>query len=155
MLKRIFDQFADAFAKPDSGEVDAAERTEAIRRATAILMMDVALADRVFDDRELERVLKLTATHFGIDLEEAADLIEVAEQEAEELVSIYEFTRLLHKHLSSDEKASIVAMLWQIAYADGQLDKYEDALILKISDLLYVNRARVMRLKHDAGEAAG
>ncbi|NCF14777.1 MAG: hypothetical protein GWP62_05660 [Gammaproteobacteria bacterium] len=26
----------------------------------------------------------------------------------------------------------------------------EDALILKISDLLYVSRARVMRLKHDA-----
>jgi uncharacterized tellurite resistance protein B-like protein len=46
-------------------------------------------------------------------------------------------------------------MLWQIAYADSKLDKYENALVLKISDLLYVSRPRVMRLKHDAGQAAG
>ena len=44
--------------------------------------------------------------------------------------------------------------MWQIAYADGELDKYEDSLVLKISDLLYVNRAKVMRLKHDAQLAA-
>jgi uncharacterized tellurite resistance protein B-like protein len=46
-------------------------------------------------------------------------------------------------------------MLWQVAYADGQLDKYEDSLVLKISDLLYVSRGRVMRLKHDAQQGAG
>jgi uncharacterized tellurite resistance protein B-like protein len=45
-------------------------------------------------------------------------------------------------------------MLWQVAYADGALDKYEDSLILKISDLLHVSRARVMRLKHDAQTAS-
>jgi len=48
-----------------------------------------------------------------------------------------------------------VALLWQIAYADGRLDKYEDALVGKIADLLYVSRGRVMRLKHDADPAAG
>ena len=52
------------------------------------------------------------------------------------------------------DKARIVSLLWQIAYADGRLDKYEDSLVLKISDLLYVSRARVMRLKHDAELAA-
>jgi uncharacterized tellurite resistance protein B-like protein len=41
-------------------------------------------------------------------------------------------------------------LLWQIAYADGRLDKYEDSLVLKISDLLHVSRGLVMRLKHDA-----
>ena len=53
-------------------------------------------------------------------------------------------------NLDENEKARIVSLLWQVAYADGQLDKYEDALVLKISDLLYVSRGRVMRLKHDA-----
>jgi uncharacterized tellurite resistance protein B-like protein len=41
-------------------------------------------------------------------------------------------------------------MLWRVAYADGRLDKFEDSLVLKISDLLYVSRGLVMRLKHDA-----
>ena len=55
---------------------------------------------------------------------------------------------------SMGEKATIVEMLWRVAYADGRLDKYENSLVLKISDLLYVNRARVMRLKHDAALSA-
>jgi uncharacterized tellurite resistance protein B-like protein len=74
----------------------------------------------------------------------------MARSEAEELVSLHEFTQLLHGHLTEEEKAAIVGMLWQIAYADGKLDKYENSLVLKISDLLYVSRGRVMRLKHDA-----
>ena len=65
------------------------------------------------------------------------------------------YGQLLHDYLTEDEKAQIVSLLWQIAYADGRLDKYEDSLVLKISDLLYVSRGRVMRLKHDAELAAG
>ena len=71
------------------------------------------------------------------------------------MVSLYEFTQILHKHLNEAEKARIISMLWQVAYADGQLDKYEDSLVLKISDLLYVSRGRVMRLKHDAQQGTG
>jgi uncharacterized tellurite resistance protein B-like protein len=41
-------------------------------------------------------------------------------------------------------------MLWHVAYCDQHLDKYEDALILKIGDLLHVGRGTVMRLKSDA-----
>ena len=67
---------------------------------------------------------------------------------------MHEFTQLLHENLSENEKARIIALLWKIAYADGRLDKYEDSLVLKISDLLYVSRGRVMRLKHDAEQAA-
>ena len=46
-------------------------------------------------------------------------------------------------------------MLCEIAYADGEFDKYENSLVLKISDLLYVSRGRVMRLKHDAATETG
>ena len=67
---------------------------------------------------------------------------------------MHEFTRLLHRHLDEQEKARIIGLLWKVAYADGRLDKYEDSLVLKISDLLYVSRGRVMRLKHDAELAA-
>lgn len=126
------------------------DRDSAIRKATAVLMLDVALADKEFSLAELERLEALAESHFGLGQEEAADLVEEARNEAEHLVSLHEFTHLLHNHLSEEEKASIVGMLWQIAYTDGHLDKYENSLVLKISDLLYVSRGRVMRLKHDA-----
>jgi uncharacterized tellurite resistance protein B-like protein len=113
-------------------------------------MIDVARADHVFEEREFERVLQLVESHFELTPEDAAELVNIANDKAEELTSAYEFTSLLHQHLSADEEARVVRMLWKIAYADGRLDKYEDSLVLKISDLLHVSRGLVMRLKHDA-----
>jgi uncharacterized tellurite resistance protein B-like protein len=125
-------------------------REEALRLATAVLMIDVARADHVFEDTEIDRVLELVQTHFDLSAGQAAELVNEADAEAEDLVSLYEFTQLLHHNLDEADKARIVGLLWQIAYADGRLDKYEDSLVLKISDLLHVSRGRVMRLKDDA-----
>jgi uncharacterized tellurite resistance protein B-like protein len=154
LIKRFLDQIVGAISKPNSTEGDPAGRDIAIRRATAVLMLDVALADKVFDRSELEHLQAIAESHFDLGPGEAADLIDRARNEAEELVSLYDFTQLLHRHLTDDEKAQIIGMLWQIAFADGRLDMYENALVLKISDLLYVSRGRVMRLKHDAARAA-
>jgi uncharacterized tellurite resistance protein B-like protein len=155
LIKRLFDVIAGALSTSESVQNNAEERSEAIRKATAVLMLDVALADKEFNQSELEHLRALAETHFGLEPEEAAELVDTARKDAEELVSLHEFTQLLHNNLSEEEKAAIVGMLWQIAYADAHLDKYENALVLKISDLLYVSRARVMRLKHDAAQAAG
>lgn len=153
MIKRLFAQVVESItASADNSE---AERESALRVATAVLMIDVARADHVFEESEFDRVLRLAEVHFNLSPEQAAELVNEADSKAEDLVSAYEFTEILHRHLSEDEKARIVGLLWDIAYADGELDKYEDALILKISDLLYVSRARVMRLKHDAAENSG
>ena len=154
MIKRFVKQIVDALAAPASSASDAERRAAAIQRATAVLMIDVARADNVFEETELQRVLELVTNHFDLTTAEANELVADASDQAEELTSAYEFTRVLHEHLDADEEARIVGLLWQIAYADGELDKYEDSLVLKISDLLHVSRGRVMRMKHDAELAA-
>ncbi|MBT8089833.1 MAG: TerB family tellurite resistance protein [Gammaproteobacteria bacterium] len=154
MIKRLIDQVVNAIATPQTAESGAEERDAAVRLATAVLMIDVARADHVFDESEFDRILELVRAHFRLEPEDAAQLVIAANERSDEAVSAYEFTQLLHEHLNVDEKARIVSLLWQIAYADGQLDKYEDAFVLKISDLLYVSRGRVMRLKHDAKQSA-
>jgi len=58
------------------------------------------------------------------------------------------FTRLLHEQLSEQEKSQIVEMLWQVAYADATLDKYEDNLVRKIAGLLYLPDSEVIRLRN-------
>ena len=155
MIKRLFSQVVETITSTDSSEAGAQKRESALRLATAILMLDVARADDVFDESEFDRALNLIETHFDLTPEEAAQLVNLANEKAENLISVHEFTQLLHQHLDEDEKAHVIALLWQIAYADGRLDKYEDSLVLKISDLLHVSRGRVMRLKHDAKLAAG
>ena len=155
MIKQIINQVVDAISAPQTDEADSDSREAAIRSATAVLMLDVARADLVFDVSEFERVLTLFEKHFGMSPEDAAELVNAADDKAEDLVSLHEFTQLLHNNLDESEKARIVGLLWQIAYADGQLDKYEDSLVRKISDLLHVSRGRSMRLKHDAEQEAG
>jgi len=152
MITRLFAQVIETISATDT--VTTEDREAAMRLATAVLMIDVARADFVFDESEFDQVLKLVEVHFRLTAEQAAELVVAASDKAENLVDIHEFTRLLHDYLTEDEKAQIVSLLWQIAYADGRLDKYEDSLVLKISDLLYVSRGRVMRLKHDAEQAA-
>lgn len=154
MIRRLFVQVIESFSTVDSTTMSPADRETALRLATAVLMIDVARADYVFEESEFDRVLQLVETHFELTPQQAAELVNEANDKADDLVSAYEFTEILHKHLDEKEKARIVGLLWEIAYADGQLDKYEDSLVLKISDLLGVSRGRVMRLKHDAKLAA-
>ena len=148
MIKQLINQVMSSLAAtPESAP---GRREAAIRTATAVLMVDVARADNVFEDSEFDHLLKLIQAHFDLSPEDAVELFNRADEHAEELVSLHEFTQLLHNELDEEEKAHIIGHLWQIAYADGRLDKYEDSLVLKISDLLHVSRGRVMRLKHDA-----
>jgi len=154
MLKDLLDQVVGTISKP-ADEQDGEDLDHALRMATAVLMIDVARADHDFAEEELDSVLRLIEKHFDLEPEEAAELFNAANEKAEDLVSLHEFTQLLHNKLDERGKERVVDLLWQIAYVDGNLDKFEDSLVLKISDLLHVNRARVMRLKHDAERATG
>ncbi len=154
MIKKFIDQVVGALTSTTPSTAGGDDHEAALRMATAVLMLEVARADHVFDESEFERMLRLIEVHFQLTPEQAAALVNSAGDKAEDLVSVHDFTQLLHDHLNQADKTQIIALLWQIAYADGRLDKYEDALVLKISDLLYVSRGRVMRLKHDAELAA-
>jgi uncharacterized tellurite resistance protein B-like protein len=154
MIKRLINQIADVITAPATSADDAGKRAEAIRDATAVLMVDVARADYEFDADEFDSLLRLIQAHFDLSPDQAADLVNMADEKVDDLTSLHEFTQLLHNNLDEQEKAHVVGMLWQVAYADGRLDKYEDALVLKISDLLHVSRGKVMQLKHDAGNNA-
>lgn len=149
MFAQLIDRISGALATPQA-ESSGVDRDTAIRKATAVLMIDVARADSVFDPAEFDSVLKRIAAHFGLTAQEAIELVNSADEEAARLTSLHDFTQLLHTNLDEAEKSRIIGLLWEVAFADGRLDKYEDSLVLKISDLLHVSRGRVMRLKHDA-----
>lgn len=153
MIKRFLNQLGGALRSetPQTPE----EREHTLRVATAVLMVDVARADHSFEETESVLLIDLVRRHFELTANEAEELALIAGARADETVSLHEFTDLLHAELDEEEKAHVVDLLWRIAYADGRLDKYESALVLKISDLLHVSRGRVMRLKHDAAVAAG
>ena len=151
MFKKLYD---DIVSRISAEDIAADRRDAAIRLATAVLMVDVAVIDDTFDETEFDRMVTLVRDHFGLSTEDAAELINAANARSDELVSVRQLTTFLHDQLSQDEKARVIKLLWSIAYADGQLDKYENSLVLKLSELLDVGRESVARLKHDAAAAA-
>ena len=124
---------------------DTEARDAAIRNATAVLMVDVARADYEFDADEFDSLLRLIQAHFDLSAEDAATLVNAADERVDGLTSLHDFTQLLHNNLDEQEKARVVGLLWQIAYADGRLDKYEDSLVRKISDLLHEREINVVK----------
>lgn len=154
MIKKLSERFSKAFATTGAAEPDEDAREKALQMATAVLMIEIARADHDYDESEFDLLLNLITNRFQISPQEAIELANEADEAAEDSVSLHSFTDLLHNSLSHSEKEHIVSLLWQVAYADGRLDKYEDSMVMKISGLLHVSRMRVMRLKHDANPQA-
>ncbi len=150
MIDRLLDFFglSEEEVSSDVGEVR-------VQHATAVLLVEIARADHERLAVEHDAMLGLLQAGFSMTAEDAGGLLSRAEAAAENSVSLHEFTRVLHAELSYSEKEKVVEMLWRIALADKELDKYEDYTIGKISELLYVVRGDVIRLRNKVYESLG
>lgn len=146
MLRKLLEKFDTALAGTEDFK-DSRSRERLVRQAAAALMVEVARADHEYSEDEFSLLVQLIEKEFDLDAEAALALSERAAERVEESVSLHEFTHVLHQHFSDEEKSRLIGALWVLAFADGRLDMYEDALVLKVSDLLYVPRGEVMRLK--------
>ena len=77
-------------------------------------------------------------------------LIAAAGERVDEATSLYEFTRVINDHYGPEEKLTLIASMWQVAYADGDLDKYEEHLIRQVAELTYVPHQDYIRCKLEA-----
>jgi uncharacterized tellurite resistance protein B-like protein len=153
MLKAL-SEFFDRALRSETPQTSV-ERDHAIRVATALLLVEVARADYqddVIEDRAMQTLIK---EHFLLDDTEAELLLDEARQQADRAVSLQSFTRELHEHLSFDEKSKVVEMLWKVALADDKLDKYEDYVVRKVADLLYVPHSDLIRIRNRVRESDG
>jgi uncharacterized tellurite resistance protein B-like protein len=118
-----------------------------LRLATAALLIEVGRADFNWHDQEMLSISRLLQKQFDLSREEVDELVELASEEVEYSVSYHDFTRLINQSFEYSQKCQLVEMLWQIAYADQNLDKYEEALIRKIADLIYVRHSDFIKAK--------
>ncbi len=119
-----------------------------VELAAAVLMIEISLADSSIDNEELAVIKKALSAHFNIAAEQVDELIALARREVDLAVSLHDFTRMLNNNLNASEKIQIIELLWQVAFADAVLDKYEEYYIRKIADLLYISHKDYIRTKH-------
>jgi uncharacterized tellurite resistance protein B-like protein len=134
MLKAIQDFFRDQI---DPGQ-QADQREHRLQLATAALLFEMMRADHAEKPEEHAAMRRALQRRFSLSSAETEELAKLAEQEAGDAVSLYQFTALINRHFAASDKVRVIEMLWQVAYADGKLDRYEEALVRKIAELIHV-----------------
>lgn len=149
MLSRIR-EFFDAAIDKQSASPDPAQSEQALRLATAALLMEISRADTEVTADEREEIAAAMRQVFELDEQQTAELVRLAEAEVEHSTSLYQFTRLVDERFTPAQKKHIVELMWRVGAADGHLDKYEKHLVWRISDLLHVPHADFTHAKHKA-----
>ena len=127
--------------------IDEGDNQQKIQMAAAALLIELSRADFKRDQQEQQSIEAALKKSFDLDDQQLAVLIDLAEEENKEAVSLYQFTSLIKDNYSHEQRFDLVKMLWQVAIADGEISKYEDHLIRKIADLIYLPHSDFIRAK--------
>ena len=131
--------------------IESAEDIEhRLQLASAVLLLEVAQADRNFSDQEREKIQQAVADKFSLSNAEIKQLMAFADAKSNQATDYYQFTSLLNKEFSNQQKVRLIELMWQVAYADGELDAHEDHFIRKISELLYLRHTELLSARERA-----
>jgi uncharacterized tellurite resistance protein B-like protein len=147
-LQDLFQSFSSPAASP-------AQREDVLRRATAVLLVEVMRADPQVKPGEREAVMAGLKQKFGLPSEEVEELVTLAEHEARKANDFFAFTSTLNERLAHPQKIRIVELMWSVAYADGDVDANENHVISKVAGLLHVTHGEYIAAKLHARQAAG
>ena len=125
---------------------------DVLNHAMAVLMLEVAQSDFSESAPETQTIEALLETYHSQEGFTANELLESARSEKEQSTGLYAYTRLACNELSIEARITLVEQFWKIAYADGVVDKYEEAAIRKASDLLYVPHSDFIKAKLSAAK---
>ena len=144
MIRKIKDLITKISNKE---EIEESSNLLQLDRACAALLIEIAFADKNFDEREKESLKESLLKSYAIDVETINEIINDAEKTVEESTSLYEYTRTVNDEFEYPQKLNLLENLWKVAYADETLDKYEEHLLRKISDLIHISHSDYINVK--------
>jgi uncharacterized tellurite resistance protein B-like protein len=153
MIVKIKQFFEQHIIVTESISTDALEHQ--LRLACAALMIEVLYADYSVGQGELDTLRQVLQDNFELEKDEADRLIELAEEERAEATDYYQFTSLINEFYTQQQKRELVTRLWQMAYADHSVHKFEEHLVRRLADLLHVPHSAFIQSKHFASAKRG
>lgn len=125
------------------------ESSDGIHKAAAVLLIELIRSDHHIDPQEMIALEQQLVDQLGLRPEDAAELIQLAEQQADISIALHPFTSTLNEYYNQEQKIALMGSLWAVAYADGRLDKYEESYLRQIADLLYIPHSKFIQTKID------
>jgi uncharacterized tellurite resistance protein B-like protein len=146
MLQNIsifFEKYLNPTLESNTGD----EVIDRLHLASAALMIELSKADYSIDDSELKKISSILQKKFDLPEDTLEELFDLAQQEAEDATSLYQFTSLINEAYEYPAKITLIQNMWEVAFADGNLDRYEEHLIRKVAELLYVSHSDFIKTK--------
>src|SRR3954469_21401197 len=125
------------------------------RLAAAGLLIHASAIDGKMTEAEREKLSAVLKSRFSLDDAATQELIDVGTVAENEAVDLYHFTHLINRTLDEAGRLGIIEMMWEIVFADGRVNEFEDNLMWRAADLLGVSsRDRIALRRRVAGETA-
>ena len=145
MLQRIRNLLKDATVSGHRGTQLPDEQL-----AVCAILLEVAYADQEFAPEEFRVITGQMKSYFNLENDAVEKLIALAEQERKAATDLWPFTRKIAREYTPDQKEALLTIVWQVIFADGKLDPYEDQLARRFQSMLSVNHSVLMAAKAKA-----
>ncbi|SNY90574.1 Uncharacterized conserved protein, tellurite resistance protein B (TerB) family [Cohaesibacter sp. ES.047] len=144
MFEKLMEMFRELAGETEDSQLFADGDP---RVATAALLVHLVSVDGVIDEREQAVLKSVLREKFSLSDDETAELIAFAHQRDKEAVDFYHFTSVLKRDLDDEGRNQIIEMMWELVFADGQIDEFEDNMVWRVSELLGVSRRERIRMR--------
>lgn len=143
-IRRFLADFTDEKRPASTSDDD-------LQLAAAALLFHVVAVDGVVSESERETLRLVLSRRFGLEPERVAALVRDAETADAEAIDFYSFTSVLKRRLDMKDRERIIAMMWELVYADGSVHELEDNVVWRVSELLDVPARTRVLLKKEIG----
>ena len=149
MIKSIL----DFFEKNLSSNSETIDPEHQLKLASASLLIEMIRMDHKIEQTEHDMVKSLIKKDFELSDAETESLFQLAEEESKNAVDYYRFAKLINNDYDNGQKIRVIENLWHIAYADNELDKYEEHYLRKVAEILHVPHKEFIKAKHRVTES--
>jgi len=140
MIRRLFGPAKDGSRTGDT-------RSDDVRVAACALLIEAATTDGEFSDDEREAVFAAVRDGLGVPEAETNAVLDAARDELEGSIDLWQFTHLVNRNATVEEKERILELVWRIALSDLRIDRHEDYLGRKLAELLRLDHRQMIEAK--------
>ncbi len=144
----MFNQWINRIAATvsDASQTDHSTLVD-VERVSAALLVEIARADHQLEESETQSIIAALQKASSLSEDEIVEIVNTAVADADTAISLHEHVRLVNDNFEQTQKIMLIEQMWRVAAADGNIDRYEDYTIRKLSDLIYVRHSEFIKAK--------
>jgi len=113
------------------------------------LLLAIANADEILDNKEIDNVKEIIIDFFKVEKSNIDNIISKSQELLNNSTDIFEFGRNLNNQFSYQDKIDFICCTFEVAFIDGELHYLEEHAIKKISTILNVKHADIIKAKKE------